>query len=160
MANRNSCLTYKGKTYAPEQIRGYGNELAGLYGGSCHAYTYNKRTKKITFECKENGETFLTTATFEELKKAIDKNPKLSAPAPMGVSEMFNKAISYKGVTYSPNTVLAYGTELASIYGGVCFNYLSDNIQQTITYFCSENGEDFSITTTYKEFAEEGGALA
>ena len=159
MANRNMSLTYKGKTYAPEQIRGYGNELASLYGGSCHAYTYNKRTKRITFECKEHDEKFLTTATFEEFKKAIDKNPNLSAPAPIEISEMFNKAITYNGVTYSPNTVLAYGTELASLYGGVCFNYLANKKQQTITYFCNEHGEDFSMTITYEELAEEGGAL-
>lgn len=50
-----------------ERLRGIGNEIASLWGGSCYGYEIEKEERKVTFLCIEHGERFITELSFSEL---------------------------------------------------------------------------------------------
>lgn len=50
-----------------EKLYEIGNELAGLYGGSCYDLEVSQEEKLVRFFCIEHGEKFYMENTFEEI---------------------------------------------------------------------------------------------
>lgn len=46
-----------------------GNDIASLWGGSCYGLKVNSKEKKVTFNCIEHREKFVTSMTFKEIKE-------------------------------------------------------------------------------------------
>ena len=55
-----------------DELRDIGNDIASLWGGSCYDYNIDWEKKEVDFYCIENGEDFVTTSSFEEIKEDYD----------------------------------------------------------------------------------------
>jgi hypothetical protein len=52
-----------------ERLLKIGNDVASLWGGSCHNFKINRKEKKVVFDCIEHGEKFATSLSFSEIKE-------------------------------------------------------------------------------------------
>ena len=46
-----------------------GREIASIWGASCYDFEVDKDESQVVFYCREHGEEFVTTLSFDELLK-------------------------------------------------------------------------------------------
>lgn len=49
------------------------------------------------------------------------------------------------------------GEDIASVYGGECYDYKIIPEEEKVEFFCKEHGENFVSELTYQEIKEEYG---
>jgi len=52
-----------------ERLLRIGNDVASLWGGSCHNFKINRKEKEVVFDCIERGEEFATSLSFSKIKE-------------------------------------------------------------------------------------------
>lgn len=47
------------------------------------------------------------------------------------------------------------GNDIASLWGGSCYDYEIDWEKKEVTFLCMEHGEDFATSSSFEELKEE-----
>lgn len=66
LAVKNTKYVINGKEFNDRQLRAEGSEIASLWGAECYGYKVDAENKKVTFDCIEHGEPFVTEKAFDE----------------------------------------------------------------------------------------------
>jgi hypothetical protein len=53
------------------------------------------------------------------------------------------------------NKLIEIGNDVASLWGGSCYDFEIDRDYEAVAFFCVEHDEDFVTTMTFDEIKEE-----
>lgn len=57
------------KNMSKSDLLKIGNNVASIWGGSCHDVWWDSKNEEYVFECTEHGEAFVSTLKEDELKE-------------------------------------------------------------------------------------------
>ena len=62
--------------------------------------------------------------------------------------------VSANGKGYTDNMLRIIGDEVASIWGGSCYDYEIDQEAGDVIFYCMEHGEKFASTISFNQLSE------
>ena len=129
-----------------------------------------KINERFCVECMEDdycGKTTETTYTFkspEDVERFLDGESVKDAYGTIVTKRYYEVAQSiyskaeyerYKDLVVDKERLMEIGNDIASLWGGSCYDFEIDKDLEEIAFFCVEHGEEFTTTMSFAELEEE-----
>lgn len=150
MAGKRAKLRYNKVSYYDEDLQAISKFCSDMYKCTYIAYLIDREKEILEIRATKNGKAKSLGLPFKFLEGYLTKLNGNSPIRPLSG----NYVVEYNGYGWTNSDLYDIGENIASLWGGSCYDIKVKTREKIVEFYCVEHGEKFITECPFSELGE------